>query len=177
MTNPAELPPAAMIISYEVADFDAWKAVFDDNEQGRIDHGYLGHHINRGESDPNSLSIYLAVTDVDQTKAYVTSDDVKSLIEKAGATTAPEIRWMTPVREAIVWDRELPAMIVSHQVENFDTWLVGYDAADELQRSGGIIGQAANRSLDDPSSVLVYHQAESFETLRSFLAPTTCRRR
>ena len=169
MTDPAQLPPAAMIVSYQVADFDAWKAVFDDNEQGRIDHGYLGHHVNRAEGDPNSLAIYLAVEDVDRAKAYVTSDELKSLIEKAGATSQPEIMWMTPAREAIVWDREVPAMIITHHVEDFDAWLVGYDAADELQRSNGIVGHAANRSIDDPSLVLVYHQAESFDTLRSFL--------
>ncbi len=168
MTDPAQLPPAALIVSYQVADFDAWKAVFDDNEQGRIDHGYLGHHVNRAEDDPNSLAIYLAVEDVDRAKAYVTSDELKSLIEKAGVTSQPEFMWMTPVREAIIWDRELPAMIVSHHVEDFDAWLTGYDAADELQRSNGIIGHAANRSLDDPSLVVVYHQAESFDTLRSF---------
>ena len=28
---------------------------------------------------------------------------------------------------------------------------------------------AANRSLDDPSVALVYHQAESFDTLQAFL--------
>jgi hypothetical protein len=29
---------------------------------------------------------------------------------------------------------------------------------------------AANRSIDEPDLVTVYHQAESFDTLRSFLA-------
>ncbi len=169
MTDPAQLPTAAMIVSYQVADFDAWKAVFDDNEQRRIDHGILGHHINRTEGDPNSVALYLAVGDVDRAKAFVTSDELKSVMETGGITSAPKFMWMTPVRESIVWDRELPAMIVSHHVEDFDAWLVGYDAADELQRSNGIIGHAANRSIDDPSLVLVYHQAESFDTLRSFL--------
>lgn len=169
MTDPAQLPPAAMIVSFQVADFDAWKAVFDDNEQRRIDHGFLGHHVNRAESDPNSVALYLAVGDVDRVKAFVTSDELKSMMEKAGVTSQPEFMWMTPVREAIVWDREVPAMIVSHHVEDFVAWLAGYDAADELQRSNGIIGHAANRSIDDPSLVVVYHQAESFDTLRSFL--------
>jgi hypothetical protein len=158
-----------MIISYRVADFDAWLAVFNDNEQGRIDSGYLGHHVNRAENDPNSLSIFLAVSDVDRVKAYVTSDDVKSLMADAGVLTAPEFTWVTPLREAVVWDRELPGMILSHRVEDLDTWLAGYDAAGELQRSSGIVGQAANRSVDDPSLVVVYHQAQSFDTLRSFL--------
>jgi hypothetical protein len=158
-----------MITSYRVADFDAWKAVFDANERGRIDHGFAGHHINRAEDDPNSLSIYIAVSDVAKAKAYATSDELKSLMAEAGLTSAPDVAWVAPVRESIVWDRDLPAMIVSHHVEDFDAWLAAYDAADELQRSGGIIGHAVNRSMDDPSLVVVYHQAESFDTLRSFL--------
>jgi hypothetical protein len=31
-------------------------------------------------------------------------------------------------------------------------------------------GPAANRSVDDPKVAIVYHQAESFDTLRAFLA-------
>jgi hypothetical protein len=77
--------------------------------------------------------------------------------------------WVTPVREAIIWDRQLPAFIITHTVADFDSWLEGYDAADELRISNGIIGHAANRSNDDPSVALVYHQAEDFGTLRAFL--------
>ncbi|RPI24891.1 MAG: hypothetical protein EHM57_02195 [Actinobacteria bacterium] len=169
MTDPAQLPTAAMIASYRVADFDTWKAVFDSNAQNRIDAGYLGHHINRAEDDPNSLSIYFAIADVDKAKVFVTSDQVRALMAEAGVSSAPEFTWMKPVREATVNDRELPAMIIRHRVEDFDNWLARYDAAGELQQSGGIIGHAANRGLDDPSLVIVYHQAESFDTLRSFL--------
>jgi len=158
-----------LIVSYQVADFDAWKAAFDDNEQHRIDHGYLGHHVNRDEGDPSSVALFLTVGDVDRAKAYVKSDEVKSFMAKAGVTTTPEFTWLTPARAAVIWDRELPAMTIRHHVEDFDAWLAGYDAADELRRVNGIIGHAANRYLDDPSRVLVYYQAESFDTLRSFL--------
>jgi hypothetical protein len=163
------LPPAAVTLSYRVADFDAWKAVFDANEQGRIDHGVLGHHINRAEDDPNSLTVYLAVGDADKVKAWMASDALKALMAEAGVSTVPVITWMTPVRESIVWDRDLPAMIVSHRVEDFDNWLAGYDAAGDLQRSSGVIGHAANRLTDDPSVAVVYHQAESFEHLRAMV--------
>ncbi len=169
MTDPAQLPPAALLISYPVADFDAWKAVFDANEQGRIDNGYVGHHINRAEDDPNSLAVYLAAGDVERAKAFVTSDEVKALMAQAGIIGTPELNWVRPLRESVVWDRELPAMVLTHHVEDLDAWLAGYDGAAELQRSGGILGHAANVSLDDPSLVVVYHQAESFDTLRNFL--------
>jgi hypothetical protein len=99
-----------------------------------------------------------------------TGDRLKDIMESAGVISAPEFTWMTPAREAIAWDREVPAFILSHRVADFDAWLVGYDGADQLRLDRGIVGHAANRSLDDPSVALVYHQAESFETLRTFLA-------
>ena len=163
------LPPAAVVIRHQVADFDAWKAAFDKHEDARREAGCLGHHINRAQNDPNLVTLYLAVEDVERAKAFAASDDVKKVMEEAGVTSAPEFTWTTPVREAVVWDRELPAMIVSHQVADFDTWLTAYNAADDLRQAKGIIGHAANRSLDDPSVALVYHQAESFDTLRAFV--------
>jgi hypothetical protein len=163
------LPPAAAFVVHRVADFDAWKAVFDEHEPARRAAGILGHHINRGEDDPNVISIYLAVSDLDAAKAFASSDDLKNIMQSGGVTGPPEISWMTPVRESVAWEGEHPAFIVEHQVADFDRWLEGYDEADDLRRGNGIVGHAANRSLDDPSLAIVYHQADSFATLRAFL--------
>ena len=163
------LPPAAVLISYRIADFDQWKAVFDKNEGNRIENGFVGHHVNRAENDPNSMSIYLAVGDVDKAKAYGESDAMKALMKEAGVTSEPEVLWVKPVAESVVWDRELPSVIITHTVDDFDTWLAGYNGAeaDAMRKSGGIIGHAANQGVDNPSLALVYHQAESFDTLRA----------
>jgi hypothetical protein len=55
-------------------------------------------------------------------------------------------------------------------VADFDRWLEGYDRAADIQAAKGIIGQAANRSIDDPTVAIIYHQAESFDALRAFIA-------
>jgi len=170
MPDDPSLPPAAVVVRSRVADFDIWLAAFDSHEDVRRAAGILGHHINRAEDDPNDVSIYLALSDLDKAKAFSASDDLRQRMQEAGVISAPEFTYMTPVREAIVWDRELPAFMLSHSVADFDRWLEGYDGAADLQASRGIVGQAANRSLDDPSVAIVYHQAESFDTLRAFLA-------
>ena len=170
------LPPVAAVVTHPVADFDAWKAAFDAHEPARRASGIVGHHINRAEDDPNLVTVYFAVVDPDKVAAFAESDDLVRAMQEAGVTGPPEIMMMTPVRQSIVWDRELPAMIVTHSVTDFDHWLEGYDAAAELRTSKGIIGHAANRSLDDPSLVVVYHQAESFATLRAFLEAPEPRR-
>src|SRR5207342_1500867 len=159
----SHLPPAAMVLQLAVGDFDTWKAVFDAHEGDRQAAGILGHHVNRGEDDPNAIALYLAVGDVDRAKAFYQSDELRAIMQEAGVLGPPEELWLTPAREAIVWDRELPAVMISHNVADFDVWLAGYDDSEELRTSRGIIGQAANRGMDDPSLALVYHQAESFD--------------
>jgi hypothetical protein len=164
------LPPAAVIVRSQVADFDVWLAAFDAHEDVRRAAGILGHHINRGKDDPNEISLFMALSDLGRAKEFAESDDLRERMKASGVISAPEITFMTPVREAIVWDRELPAFMLSHSVDDFEQWLEGYDKAADLQRANGIIGQAANRSLDDPKVAVVYHQAESFDTLEAFLA-------
>ncbi len=168
----SDLPTAAVLISYQIADWDQWKATFDAGEAKRADNGIVGHHINRAEGDPNSLSIYLAVGDADKAKAYAESDEVKALMQEAGVTSEPEVMWVKPVAESVIWDRELPAVIITHTVDDFGAWLTGYNSAeaDAMREAGGIIGHAANQGIENPSLALVYHQAESFDTLRALVA-------
>ena len=166
----ADLPPYAALLTHPVEDFDRWKPGFDAHEPARVAAGMLGHHINRSEEDPNLVTLFLALSDLDQAKAFASSTDLAEKMQEVGVTGPPEIRWLQPIREQVVWDRQLPALILHHRVADFDAWLEGYDKAGALQQAGGIIGHAANRSLDEPDLVTVYHQAESFDTLRTFLA-------
>ncbi|MEQ1758381.1 MAG: hypothetical protein ABL986_08700 [Vicinamibacterales bacterium] len=169
MSSPT-LPETALVITTEVADWQKWKAAFDAHEGARKAGGIVGHHINRGLDNPNMISLYLAVSDVAKAKAFMTSADLKQAMAASGVISAPDIVWMKPMLEQIVWDRELPAMLVSHAVADFDAWLAGYKAADAIQKAGGIIGHAVNRSIDDPNTAIIYHQAESHDTLKAFMA-------
>ena len=165
-----QLPAAAMLISYRIADWDQWKGIFDANEGKRADSGFVAHHINRAEDDPNALSIYLAVDDVDAAKAYAASDEIRALMEEAGVISQPDVLWVKPAAmDTPVWDRPVPGMMVNHLVDDFDTWLEGYKSpqADAMRSAAGIIGHAANQGIENPNLALVYHQAETFDELRA----------
>ena len=166
----AELPPYAALLTHPVDDVDRWKIGFDEHEPARREAGILGHHINRAEDDPHRITIFLALSDLDRAKAFSQSPDLAETMQRLGVTAPPEVRWLTPVREEVVWDRQLPAFILHHRVADFDAWVEGYDEAGAIQQANGIIGHAANRSIDEPDLVTVYHQAETFDTLRAFLA-------
>lgn len=168
MTTSNPLPAAAVVITHEVADWGRWKPRFDADAGARKAAGILGHHVNRGQDNANALSVYLPVSDVNKAKAFATSPTLQRFMTEAGVVGAPVATWLTPVEENLVWDRELPAVMVSHTVEDFDKWYAGYQAAAAIRRAGGIIGHAVNRSLENPNLVVVYHQAESFGALKAF---------
>lgn len=170
MSEATQRPSAAVIITHEVSDFDAWKTVFDRHEGARKEAGFLGHHINRHAENPNLLSVYLAVSDVAKARAFTESADLRTTMSAAGVTSMPSLVWVKPVSEAIVWNRELPAAMISHQVADFDAWLAVYAGAAEVRTQGGIVGAAANQLLEEPRTALVYHQAESRGALEAFLA-------
>ncbi len=163
------LAPAALLVSFSVEDFDHWKATFDGHESARIAAGYIAHHINQAENDPNAVGVFLAVGDVEKAKAFAASDELKAIMQEAGVTSAPEMLWVTPRSEDAIWDRQLPAVIINHTVDDFDAWLEGYKSpeADAMRDAAGIIGHAANQGIDNPNLALVYHQAETFDALRA----------
>lgn len=163
------IAPYAVAVRFPVRDYDEWRTHFDQVESARREAGALGHHVNRVDDDPNEVIVYLALSDLERMQAFASSAELRDIMQRAGVVGPPDFTWMTPVREAAVQDRELPAFMLTHRVADFDRWLEGYDAADELRREHGIIGHAAARSLGDPAIAIVYHQAETFEELEQFL--------
>ncbi len=164
------VPPFAAILRHQVADWSAWKSAFDAHQEARKASGMLGHHINRGLDNPNDITLFLAISDVEKALAFSQSDDLAQAMKGAGVLAPPTVQWVTPVSQNIEWEQSLPAMIVTHAVSDFDRWHEGYIAADAIRLNGGIIGDAVNRGLDQPNLVIVYHQAKSFDTLKAFAA-------
>ena len=164
------IPPVAVIIRHTVADFDRWYAAFNADEAHRKAAGMLGHHINRGRDNPNDLSVYIAASDLAKAQAFATSPTLKATMEAAGVTSAPQVMWMTPVSQNLVWDRTLPSMMVTHTVADFAAWQIGYTHAESVRQHGGIVGHAVNRSIANPNEVTVYHQAETEDAIAAFAA-------
>jgi len=165
-----ELPPHRAHVAHRVADADRWKAGFDDLEPARRAAGILGHHINRALDDPHLITVFLAVTDLDLARAFTSSYEQEEAMQRIGVLSRPRIEWLRPLRASIASQRQLPAFLLHRRVLDLGSWLAGYDAAAGRREADGIVGHSADRSLDDPSSVSVYHQAESFDTLRRHLA-------
>ena len=60
------------------------------------------------------------------------------------------------------------SLFVRHKVQDFDTWKGVYDGAAQLIKDNGVIADSVHRSLDDPNSIIVYHQFADTAALEGF---------
>jgi len=164
-----EIPPVTVLIRHRVTDYEAWKKAFDDHQSARQDASCLGHHINRGADDPNTVYVYCPAANADKVKAFVDSPNVAEAMKNAGVEGPPTITFMTPMLAELIADQQLAGIIVTHAVEDYDNWRAAYDDFDAYRKANGIVGHAVNQELGKPNQVIIYHQAHDIDTLRAFV--------
>lgn len=81
----------AMLIRHKVADYGAWKPVFDEYKLMRRANGSQGGRIFRCADDPNEVVILLEWDDLERARLFVDSDDLREAMDRAGVTGRPDI--------------------------------------------------------------------------------------
>jgi quinol monooxygenase YgiN len=160
------MPAAAAVLSHEVKDYDAWRAVFDEHASARKSAGIKGGQVHRSADHPNTVVIYLAADSGDAIGKFLADPELKSTMQRAGVISAPTAVMLTPVEDRTVNGRALPGVIIKHKVADFDQWKTAFDAHAATRAKAGVIGHAVNRVTDSPNTVVVYLQAENLDALR-----------
>ena len=76
-------------IKHPVADYDAWKSVYDERNPGTF--GAKFARVNRLVSDPNTVIVVAGFESIDAANEMIESPDLKAAMDKAGVTSAPRI--------------------------------------------------------------------------------------
>jgi quinol monooxygenase YgiN len=87
-------PGAGAIVVHDVADYGAWKGVFDQHDAARKQAGIIGYAVNRRADKPNTVVIYLQAASLDQLRAFASSPDLKATMERAGVISPPQITFV-----------------------------------------------------------------------------------
>ncbi|MBN4059394.1 hypothetical protein JYT32_00590 [Dehalococcoides mccartyi] len=85
---------AHQFIRHTVADYDKWKALYDDHEATRTSYGLKELGIHRGIENPNDLTVVLEIESVERAIEFAESVDLKTVMMEAGVQGAPDI-WFT----------------------------------------------------------------------------------
>lgn len=161
--------PVAAVFTAEVDDFPAWKRAFDSHAEYRRGAGITFTHINHDADNPKLLTVYLGGPDAERVRSFVSSPELRARMRGAGIQHAPEGELFRPVENRTKGEA-LAAAIVRHGVTDFDAWKAKFDEFAPGRAAAGIVGHGISRKVDDPSTVVVYLQANSIESLRAFLS-------
>jgi hypothetical protein len=84
----------SLLIRCHVADYPAWKAVFDEHEPARRANGSQGGWLFRDADDPQEVLLLLAWDDLERARLFADSDDLRETLARAGVTDRPDIRFL-----------------------------------------------------------------------------------
>ena len=76
-------------VRHSVADYDAWKAVFDSFPP--TSRGALFARVNRSVDDPNVIAVVCGFESLDAAQAFLGSSELKEKMGEAGVTSEPRI--------------------------------------------------------------------------------------
>jgi heme-degrading monooxygenase HmoA len=81
----------SLFIRHRVADYTAWKPIFDAHGMTRRANGSQGGRILRSADDPHEVLVLLEWDDLRRARLFVDSDDLREAMHRAGVTDQPDI--------------------------------------------------------------------------------------
>ena len=80
-------------IHHTVADYAKWRAGFDAHEAARRAAGATGvQQVYRDMENPNAITIIMEWDSTEKARQFAQAPALKEVMEKAGVTSAPEVR-------------------------------------------------------------------------------------
>lgn len=85
----------SIIVQHEVRDYDSWRAVFDDHETVRRQHGATGHDLYRSLDNPNDVTIVNHFPSREQADAFAADPSLREAMERGGVISEPRVTFVT----------------------------------------------------------------------------------
>ena len=82
---------AILIVRHNVADYAAWRSVYDSVDGLRASHGCTGQSVFQAPGDANDVFATHDFPTVAQAEAFAGDPELKSAMERGGVTSAPRI--------------------------------------------------------------------------------------
>ena len=97
--NSTDASTERAILTFKVKDYDAWKKVFDGDEQDRKNAGMTTRAINVDLNDPNKVSLVMVITDMKKTSDFMNTKELKHRMDSAGVIGAPNVFFYHVVKQ------------------------------------------------------------------------------
>jgi hypothetical protein len=82
-----------LTVHLKVKDFSAWRTSYNGHEKERASAGITNGRVFRNLEDPNDVVILQDVADVSKARSWLTSSEMKAVMEKSGVLGSPNLRF------------------------------------------------------------------------------------
>jgi len=82
---------ATLIVRHKVADYAAWRKVFDEVEPLRVKYGSTGHHVMHIPGDPNDLVAVHHFASLSTAEGFTSDPELREAMQRGGVVGAPRI--------------------------------------------------------------------------------------
>ena len=83
-----------LFVRVNVADYDAWREVYDGFYGERVDMGVIGDAAFQLVDDPNDVTVWHDFETVGVAKAFASSEALRNVMQRAGVQDEPQF-WFT----------------------------------------------------------------------------------
>ncbi len=80
-----------IFLQHRVADYDAWRPVFDEDVERRSAAGLSEIGVFRKAGDENLVLLVWSAENVEGFQSMLTSEELKAKMQEAGVTSEPEV--------------------------------------------------------------------------------------
>jgi heme-degrading monooxygenase HmoA len=87
-----------VLVRHKVSDFNRWKDAFDSHLNTRKRGGETGFHMFHNVDDPREVVLLLDWESAEGARKFMTSDELRNAMEKAGVIGSPEVHYLEDVR-------------------------------------------------------------------------------
>src|ERR1700739_207317 len=82
-----------LTVHFKVKDFNAWRTSYNGHEKDRTTAGITNSRVFRSADDQNDVVILADVADVSKARAWLSSNEMKAVMDKSGVVGSPSIRF------------------------------------------------------------------------------------
>lgn len=174
VTRPEKLPevpakPAnVMLVWHKVANYEKWLAGYESHDSMRLARGLHNYIIGREVDNPNMILVATRMDDITKAKAFASSADLKTTMQKVGVVGAPSITFLHVQMNDTSVNATTRVMIM-HKVKDFDAWKKEFDAHKQARMDAGLMDRAVGYSFDDKNSVVVVCGVTDMKKAKDFM--------
>ncbi len=171
-------PQNMLVVKHKVANFEKWKASYDEHDSVRLAYGIHSYVIGRGMQDSNMVLVALKTDDSAKAKAFVKDPSLKKAMQKGGVTGTPSISFVTMVFQDTATLSTDMRSLTTFTVKDWDAWQKAFEEGKQERLDNGITVRAYGydpennkkvtlaTALTDTAKAFAYYKSDALKARR-----------